>query len=207
MAHEAVRIAVRGVALDGDLARPMHSGGIVLFAHGSGSSRHSPRNQRVADHLQQAHLGTLLMDLLTAAANANDSTLFEAVLDDIPPILIPTGAAGTDRARSTPTRPTIIAAVAATCADEGSARGPLGVASSPPSGWAVTAGPSSAPGPGLAAGGGCASATSLLRALLRLGHAGLLGHLLQRASAAAMVTVSADHQRSTPVTAPEASVR
>ena len=66
MAHEAVRIAVGGVALDGDLARPMHSGGIVLFAHGSGSSRHSPRNQRVADHLQQAHLGTLLMDLLTA---------------------------------------------------------------------------------------------------------------------------------------------
>lgn len=66
MAHEAVRIAVGGVALDGDLARPMHSGGIVLFAHDSGSSRHSPRNQRVADHLQQAHLGTLLMDLLTA---------------------------------------------------------------------------------------------------------------------------------------------
>jgi hypothetical protein len=41
---------------------------------------------------------------------------------------------------------------------------------------------------------------------LRPGHAGLLGHLLQGASAAAMVTGSADHQRSTPVTAPEASV-
>jgi putative phosphoribosyl transferase len=66
MAHEAVRITVGGVALDGDLTRSPHSGGIVLFAHGSGSSRHSPRNQRVADHLQQAHLGTPLMDLLTA---------------------------------------------------------------------------------------------------------------------------------------------
>lgn len=66
MAHEAVRITVGGVALDGDLARSPHSGGIVLFAHGSGSSRHSPRNRRVADHLQRAHLGTLLMDLLTA---------------------------------------------------------------------------------------------------------------------------------------------
>jgi dienelactone hydrolase len=37
----------------------------VLFAHGSGSSRHSPRNRQVADHLQWAGLGTLLMDLLT----------------------------------------------------------------------------------------------------------------------------------------------
>jgi putative phosphoribosyl transferase len=48
------------------LALSPHSGGIVLFAHGSGSSRHSPRNRRVAEHLQRAHLGTLLMDLLTA---------------------------------------------------------------------------------------------------------------------------------------------
>jgi putative phosphoribosyl transferase len=66
VAHEAVRITVGGVALDGDLARPEHSDGIVLFAHGSGSSRHSPRNRRVAEHLRRAGLGTLLMDLLTA---------------------------------------------------------------------------------------------------------------------------------------------
>jgi putative phosphoribosyl transferase len=65
-AEEAVRITVNGVALDGDLARPQGSGGIVLFAHGSGSSRHSPRNRRVAEDLQRAGLGTLLLDLLTA---------------------------------------------------------------------------------------------------------------------------------------------
>jgi putative phosphoribosyl transferase len=66
VAHEAVRIAVGRVMLEGDLDRPPGSSGIVLFAHGSGSSRHSPRNRQVADHLQWAGLGTLLMDLLTA---------------------------------------------------------------------------------------------------------------------------------------------
>jgi dienelactone hydrolase len=65
-AQQTVRITVNGVALDGDLARPPGSGGIVLFAHGSGSSRHSPRNRRVAEDLQRAGLGTLLLDLLTA---------------------------------------------------------------------------------------------------------------------------------------------
>jgi putative phosphoribosyl transferase len=65
-AQEAVRVSAGGVALDGDLARPSQVDGMVLFAHGSGSSRHSPRNRRVAEHLQRAGLGTLLMDLLTA---------------------------------------------------------------------------------------------------------------------------------------------
>jgi putative phosphoribosyl transferase len=63
---EAVQITVDGVALDGDLAQPPGTGGIVLFAHGTGSSRHSPRNRQVAEHLQRAELGTLLLDLLTA---------------------------------------------------------------------------------------------------------------------------------------------
>ena len=53
-------------ALEGDLTIPDHARGVVIFAHGSGSSRHSPRNRRVAQQLQQAGLGTLLMDLLTA---------------------------------------------------------------------------------------------------------------------------------------------
>ena len=65
-AQEAVRITVNGVTFDGDLARPSGTGGMVLFAHGSGSSRHSPRNRRVAEDLQRAGLGTLLLDLLTA---------------------------------------------------------------------------------------------------------------------------------------------
>jgi dienelactone hydrolase len=65
-AAEPVRITVDGVALDGDLAQRPRSGGIVQFAHGSGSSRHSPRNQRVAERLRRDGLGTLLLDLLTA---------------------------------------------------------------------------------------------------------------------------------------------
>jgi putative phosphoribosyl transferase len=53
------------VTLNGDLARPVGGEGIVLFAHGSGSSRHSPRNRYVASVLREAGLATLLMDLLT----------------------------------------------------------------------------------------------------------------------------------------------
>ncbi|TMA16250.1 MAG: phosphoribosyltransferase, partial [Deltaproteobacteria bacterium] len=53
------------VALEGDLALPEGAIGVVLFAHGSGSSRHSPRNRQVARALQRFRLGTLLIDLLT----------------------------------------------------------------------------------------------------------------------------------------------
>ena len=53
------------VALEGDLALPEGAIGVVLFAHGSGSSRHSPRNRQVARALQRFRLGTLLVDLLT----------------------------------------------------------------------------------------------------------------------------------------------
>lgn len=60
-----VRIPAAGVMLDGDLAAPVGATGIVLFAHGSGSSRHSPRNRFVAQRLQEAGLATLLFDLLT----------------------------------------------------------------------------------------------------------------------------------------------
>ncbi|MER7540801.1 dienelactone hydrolase family protein [Streptomyces sp. NPDC097704] len=63
---QAVSIPADGSAIAGDLVLPPQSGTMVLFAHGSGSSRHSPRNRAVAASLQGAGLGTLLMDLLTA---------------------------------------------------------------------------------------------------------------------------------------------
>ena len=53
------------VELESELALPDSPVGLVLFAHGSGSSRHSPRNRYVARALQEGRLGTLLMDLLT----------------------------------------------------------------------------------------------------------------------------------------------
>ncbi len=60
-----VSVTTAGVELQGTVAVPEAARGVVLFAHGSGSSRHSPRNQSVARVLRQAGLGTLLMDLLT----------------------------------------------------------------------------------------------------------------------------------------------
>jgi len=70
IAREEVRIPPDGLA--GDLVIPERATGIVLFAHGSGSSRHSPRNRYVAGELQQAGLGTLLLDLLTSAEEEVD---------------------------------------------------------------------------------------------------------------------------------------
>jgi dienelactone hydrolase len=64
-AVEPVRIAAGGVTLDGDLAVPAGAKGIVLFVHGSGSSRRSPRNRFVAETLHASGLATLLFDLLT----------------------------------------------------------------------------------------------------------------------------------------------
>src|SRR2546428_7401889 len=60
-----VRIQVGNVALEGDLAIPSGAQGVVVFAHGSGSSRFSPRNRAVAAALRAAGLGSLLVDLLT----------------------------------------------------------------------------------------------------------------------------------------------
>jgi dienelactone hydrolase len=67
-----LRIPAAGVALTGDLTIPPHAHGLVVFAHGSGSSRLSPRNRRVAEWMQHASLGTLLFDLLTPAEEAVD---------------------------------------------------------------------------------------------------------------------------------------
>ena len=69
-----VRVPAGAVTLEGDLSVPPGSRGIVLFAHGSGSSRHSPRNRYVAQVLREGTLATLLIDLLTAGEEAVDAT-------------------------------------------------------------------------------------------------------------------------------------
>ena len=69
-----VEIPSRGVRLQGQLHLPVPARGVVLFAHGSGSSRHSPRNRYVAGVLQQAGLSTLLLDLLTPAEDGTGPT-------------------------------------------------------------------------------------------------------------------------------------
>jgi putative phosphoribosyl transferase len=69
---ELTRIQAGAVTLDGDLQVPDQATGLVLFAHGSGSSRHSPRNRFVAHELQTAGLATLLLDLLTPEEEAVD---------------------------------------------------------------------------------------------------------------------------------------
>ncbi len=63
--ESVVQIPLRDATLEGNLTLPENSRGVILFAHGSGSSRHSPRNQFVAQALNHSHLGTLLFDLLT----------------------------------------------------------------------------------------------------------------------------------------------
>ena len=75
-----LRVPVDGTTLFADLAIPVDSHGLVLFAHGSGSSRHSPRNQFVARVLQQ-DFGTLLMDLLTEKEEALDNQTRELRFD------------------------------------------------------------------------------------------------------------------------------
>ena len=74
---EPAKIPVNGVELKGALVVPPAARGIVLFAHGSGSSRHSPRNNFVAETLRAAGIGTLLMDLLTQKEDAIYQTRFD----------------------------------------------------------------------------------------------------------------------------------
>ncbi|MDR7273800.1 dienelactone hydrolase family protein [Catenuloplanes atrovinosus] len=68
----ATGIDAAGVRLDADLVMPAEALGVVLFAHGSGSSRHSPRNTVVAEHLHRHRLGTILPDLLTRDETIED---------------------------------------------------------------------------------------------------------------------------------------
>jgi putative phosphoribosyl transferase len=73
MNERQVRVGAGGVILEGGLAVPDGARGVVLFAHGSGSSRHSPRNRFVAGALREGGLATLLLDLLTPEEEAVDA--------------------------------------------------------------------------------------------------------------------------------------
>jgi putative phosphoribosyl transferase len=88
MAAEAQAVAVREVRIPagdawlyGDLALPRGFAGVVLFAHGSGSGRHSARNRQVARRLQQAGMATLLFDLLTVQEEQLDQRTQEHRFD------------------------------------------------------------------------------------------------------------------------------
>lgn len=80
-AGREIEIPIEGESLYGTLETPAGARGIVVFAHGSGSSRHSPRNRRVAGELQAAELGTLLFDLLTPAEERIDVVTAEYRFD------------------------------------------------------------------------------------------------------------------------------
>jgi len=75
-----VHIPAGKVELDGELTLPPSAKGVVLFAHGSGSSRFSPRNTYVAEVLQQRGIGTLLFDLLTSVEDRDYATRFDITL-------------------------------------------------------------------------------------------------------------------------------
>ena len=79
--HEAVRVDVGVVSIDGDLRVPDRAAGLVIFAHGSGSSRFSRRNRAVAGVLEAAGFGTLLLDLLTPDEEAVDERTREYRFD------------------------------------------------------------------------------------------------------------------------------
>ena len=72
-AEQSVEIRAGKIRLEGNLGLPAGTSGVVLFAHGSGSGRHSPRNRLVAERLRQAGLATLLIDLLTEAEERVDT--------------------------------------------------------------------------------------------------------------------------------------
>jgi hypothetical protein len=84
---QPVRLEVADVSLSGDLSLPADARGLVPFAHGSGSSRHSPRYRAVAEVLQHGRLGTLLLDLLTEREELAHATTAQFRFD-IPSSLI-----------------------------------------------------------------------------------------------------------------------
>jgi putative phosphoribosyl transferase len=93
-----VRIEAAGAMLNGDLSLPADAFGLVVFAHGSGSSRHSSRNRVVADALQRARLATLTLDLLTESEERVDVITAEFRFDI--PLLADRVIAAVDWART-----------------------------------------------------------------------------------------------------------
>lgn len=77
---EEVIVSSESIRLTGILAVPQNSTGLVVFAHGSGSGRHSPRNRLVADVLNRAGLATMLVDLLTAPEEGDRARVFDIEL-------------------------------------------------------------------------------------------------------------------------------
>jgi dienelactone hydrolase len=80
MLRETITIPADQADLEGELVLPLNTSAVVLFAHGSGSSRFSPRNNYVASVLQQAGIGTLLFDLLTREEDRDYETRFDISL-------------------------------------------------------------------------------------------------------------------------------
>jgi len=76
-----VQVGIGSIALDGNLLVPSGATGIILFAHGSGSSRFSSRNRYVASTLREGNLGTLLIDLLTPQEETRDNVTGELRFD------------------------------------------------------------------------------------------------------------------------------
>lgn len=81
MDQVATTVSAGGVKLPADVCLPDRARGLVLFAHGSGSGRHSPRNRHVAQVLHSAGLGTVLIDLLTEAEESSDNRAAELRFD------------------------------------------------------------------------------------------------------------------------------
>lgn len=76
-AAPTLRIRAGAISLEGELELPQEASGVVLFSHGSGSGRHSPRNQYVATELRRVGLGTLLLDLLTVEEDRDYERRFD----------------------------------------------------------------------------------------------------------------------------------
>jgi hypothetical protein len=156
---QAVLLDELGEADRLDLERVLVDSASVRSVKGGADRRKSGRPRQAGDQAApgRRHWRPALAVVLTA--NAHDSTMLEAVVNDIPPTRMPTRRRRRRPAPSTPTRVTTTHAAARSCDAVGSPPASPGAAWSPRSGLAATAGGSSGRSPGCLAGGGCGSAT------------------------------------------------